>query len=64
MSRVPHDAPTEASAENGEVMLDGPDGLAVSLTPAAAAASAVAIARAADAARGQTPRPKSLSTDD
>lgn len=59
MSRAPHDTPTKASAEDGEVMLDGPDGLAVSLTPNAAEASAIAIAEAANIARGQTPRPKS-----
>ncbi|WP_055777521.1 hypothetical protein [Sphingomonas sp. Leaf357] len=58
MSRAPHDTPTQACAEDGEVMLDGPDGLAVSLTPNAAAASAVAIAEAAVVARRQTPRPR------
>jgi hypothetical protein len=61
MSRTPHDTPTSASAEEGEVMLDGPDGLAVSLTPDAAAASATAIADAAEKARGQIPDPKAAS---
>jgi hypothetical protein len=61
MSRTPHDTPTTACAEEGEVMLDGPAGLAVSLTPEAAAASATAIARAADEARRQTTHPKARS---
>nr|WP_295671598.1 hypothetical protein [Sphingomonas sp.] len=55
MSRTPHDTPTDASAEEGEVMLDGPDGLAMSLTPNAADASAAAIRQAADLARKQKP---------
>jgi hypothetical protein len=58
MSRTPHDTPTDASAEEGEVMLDGPDGLAVSLTPNAADASAAAIMQAANLARKQTPTVK------
>ena len=61
MSRTPHDTPTSASAEEGEVMLDGPDGLAVSLTPDAAAKSATAIADAARKARTQVPAPKASS---
>lgn len=61
MSRTPHNMPTKACAEAGEVMLDGPDGLAVSLTPEAATASAAAIARAADEARRQTTHPKARS---
>jgi len=61
MSRTPHDTPTTASAEEGEVMLDGPDGLAVSLTPEAAKASAEAIADAADTAQRQVARPQAAS---
>lgn len=53
MSRAPHDTPTEATAENGEVLLDGPDGLATSMTPEAARKSAAAINAAADEAAGQ-----------
>lgn len=53
MTNKPHDMPTQATAEAGEVMLDGPDGLALSLTPEAAAASARAIRAAADEARQQ-----------
>jgi hypothetical protein len=45
MSNKPHDTPTKATAEQGEVLLDGPDGLAMSFTPHAAAKSAAALAR-------------------
>ena len=48
MSNKPHDTPTRATAEKGEVMLDGPDGLAMSFTPDAASKSAMAIADAAE----------------
>jgi len=54
MSNKPHDTPTRATAEQGEVMLDGPGGLALSLTPHAAAKSAVAMAKAATRAGRQT----------
>ena len=36
MAKV-HDTPSDVSAEDGEVHIDGPDGVAVSLTPEAAA---------------------------
>lgn len=47
----PHDQPIEAAAEQGEVLLDGPGGLATSLTPEAAGQSARALASAADRAQ-------------
>ncbi|WP_029625418.1 hypothetical protein [Sphingomonas sp. PAMC 26605] len=50
MARLPCDIPIEATAEHGEVLLDGPDGLAASLTPAAARQSAKRMAKAADTA--------------
>lgn len=50
MSRLPNDTPIHAAAEHGVVVLDGPDGLATSLTPAAAKTSAERINRAADLA--------------
>ena len=53
MSQPPHDTPTKATAEQGLVMLDGPGGLALSMTPAAADASAKALARAAEEAEAQ-----------
>jgi hypothetical protein len=50
MARLPYDVPIHAAAEHGEVILDGPDGLATSLTPAAAKQSATDIRHAADIA--------------
>ncbi|WP_188446933.1 hypothetical protein [Sphingomonas psychrolutea] len=50
MSRTPYDTPIFAAAEHGIVVLDGPDGLATSLTPAAARKSAHHIASAAEIA--------------
>ena len=41
MSKHPlFDEPSEVSAEQGEVVVDGPDGVAVSLTPDGAAQAA------------------------
>ncbi|MDB5575519.1 MAG: hypothetical protein JWR80_695 [Bradyrhizobium sp.] len=37
MNKQPYDEASTVTAENGEVHLDGPDGVAVSLTPEAAA---------------------------
>ena len=53
MSNKPHNVPTTATAEQGEVMLDGPDGLAMSFTPEAASKSAAAMVRAATEADRQ-----------
>lgn len=53
MSRQPCDEPTQATAERGEVMLDGPDGIAVSMTPGAARTSADHLRAAADEAQDQ-----------
>lgn len=50
MARLPYDTPILAAAEHGEVVLDGPDGLATSLTPDAARRSARQFNRAADLA--------------
>lgn len=50
MARLPYDDPIEAAAEHGEVILDGPDGLAASLTPTAARRSARKLAKAAETA--------------
>ena len=46
MSRKPFDEPIHSAAEHGEVVLEGPDGLATSLTPAAAISSAERLAAA------------------
>ncbi|WP_298092661.1 hypothetical protein [uncultured Sphingomonas sp.] len=42
-----------ASAEHGVVMLDGPDGVAVAMTPAAARETGRSLIAAADVADGQ-----------
>lgn len=52
-----YDTPTHAVAEHGVVMLDGPNGVAVSLTPGAARASAAAMIAAADQADRQVKDP-------
>jgi hypothetical protein len=49
----PHDLPIEVAAENGEVILDGLDGLAISLTPQAAAETSDRLHQLAAEARGQ-----------
>jgi len=54
MPRLPYDEPIAAAAEQGEVLLDGPDGLATSLTPTAARVSAKAIREAAAAAERES----------
>ena len=36
MDRQPENRPGEVTAEEGQVMIDGPDGVAVSMTPDAA----------------------------
>ena len=36
MNEKAYDSPSEVSVENGEVLVDGPNGVAVSLTPDAA----------------------------
>ncbi|MES2443755.1 MAG: hypothetical protein V4574_13065 [Pseudomonadota bacterium] len=47
--------PGVATAEEGQVMLDGPDGVAVSMTPDAATETANSLIAAAERARGQQP---------
>lgn len=51
--KKPHDEATVATAEAGVVILDGPDGIALSLTPEAAAESALRMGRASEEARRQ-----------
>ena len=53
---VPHVAETmggTASAEQGQVILDGPDGVAVAMTPEAAEATARSLLAAAEEAAEQ-----------
>ena len=49
-----HAQPSEVTAEQGEVLVEGPDGVAVSLTPDAADETARRMILAADTARRQT----------
>jgi hypothetical protein len=53
MDREIHDQPSEVTAEQGEVMVDGPNGVAVSLTPDAAAETSQRLLFGAAEARGQ-----------
>ena len=54
MSKHPlFDEPSEVSAEQGEVVVDGPDGVAVSLTPEAAAETSDRLLDGATKAAGQ-----------
>lgn len=49
-----YDEPTKATAIDGEVVLNGPDGVDVSITPDAAEESARRMTTAADRAREQS----------
>ena len=51
------DQPSDVVAEQGEVIVEGPDGVAVSLTPAAAEETARRMILAADQARRQSQEP-------
>ena len=48
-----HDIPSEVSAEEGEVLVDGPGGVAVSLTPRAAEETSHRLLFGAAQAQGQ-----------
>lgn len=50
----PYEVPGRASVEDGVVLLDGPDGVAVSMTPDAAEATAESLLQAAAQARAST----------
>jgi hypothetical protein len=47
------DEPSDVGAEEGEVIVDGPDGVAVSLTPDAALETSDRLLKGGLAARGQ-----------
>ena len=49
----PFDEPSEVAAENGEVVVNGPDGVAVALTPDAALETGGRLIDAAAEAQGQ-----------
>ena len=55
----PHNVPSDVTVENGEVMVDGPDGVAVSFTPEAAEETSARLrdaAAKADDAEYRSPR--------
>lgn len=53
MPYPPHEQPGLASAEAGQVLLDGPDGVAVSMTPDCAEETGRRLIDAAEQARQQ-----------
>lgn len=53
---VPHEQPSKVAAEEGEVLVDGPDGIAVALTPTAAEETGRRLIEAAAEARSQLSR--------
>jgi hypothetical protein len=53
MSRKSFETPSNVSAEEGEVVVDGPDGIAYSMTPEAAAETSDRLLEQAAMARGQ-----------
>ena len=53
MARASHDSPSEVDAEQGQVLIDGPDGIAFSFTPDAADETARRLQRGAAKARTQ-----------
>lgn len=52
-ANAPHAEPSSVSAEQGQVLVDGPDGVATALTPDAAEETARRLAQAAAEARAQ-----------
>ena len=61
--RQPYDQPGVASVEQGLVLLDGPDGVAVAMTPDAAEATGHSLISAAGQARNETrPSPPAKSS--
>lgn len=48
-----HDEPSEVDADEGQVLVDGPDGVSVSLTPEAALETADRLVEGAMMAKGQ-----------
>ena len=53
MDRKPYSTPSEVSAEDGEVVVDGPDGVAIAFTPEAADETSSRLLFNAAKARGQ-----------
>lgn len=53
----PSGVPGKATAEDGSVLLDGPEGIAVTMTPDAATQTADSLRQAAEQARREWPDP-------
>jgi hypothetical protein len=53
MSRKAFDTPSKVTAEQGEVIVDGPDGIAYSMTPEAAVETSDRLLEQAAFARGK-----------
>lgn len=53
MHNMPYDVPGDVTLESGEVLVDGPDGVALSLTPRAAREMGLRLIAAADRAAEQ-----------
>ena len=62
MTMKPHDRPSDVVAEEGEVLVDGPDGVAVSLTPRAAEETSRRLFNAATEASNEESQPKTGAT--
>lgn len=58
-SNAPYESPSEVDAEDGAVIVDGPDGVATAMTPDAAEETARRLMEAASKARGQQERKRS-----
>ncbi|MHA4835922.1 hypothetical protein [Sphingopyxis sp. MSC1_008] len=61
---TPQAEPGVATAEDGVVLLDGPDGLALTLTPDAAERTGQSLIDAAATARTQSPPEPDVETED
>jgi hypothetical protein len=59
MENKPHETPSDVTAEEGEVQVDGPNGVAVSFTPDAAVETSDRLFRGAAEAKGQKARRES-----
>jgi hypothetical protein len=62
-SHKAYDTPVKTTAIDGEVVLDGPDGVAVSMTPDAAEESARRLQAASQVARSQSTQDTSGDND-
>lgn len=58
-----YDTPSDVSVEQGQVHMDGPDGVSVSLTPDAAAETSDRLLAAAATAKGQEVEARRLAED-